>query len=188
MKYIDDDEANGWRLAYCLQISSHFIDETQYIGKEWEANGMYSEIAYAIANGSKVYGDCCNSAYSTGNWIKDYYVTQTVIYCILSDYGYDGHPISSLSAVSGYQDVYDCVQKMYKDVKKNGAGNQDGYGDTPSFEIVAPSSTAMTLSSDGKYYQTGWYKVQVEGELSSKSINLEARRMGRRLYIKILPT
>ena len=184
VKYIDDDEANGWRLAYCLQISSHFIDETQYIGKEWEANGMYSEIAYAIANGSKVYGDCCNLAYSTGNWIKDYYVTQTVIYCILSDYGYDGHPISSLSAVSGYQDVYDCVQKMYKDVKKNGAGNQDGYGDTPSFEIVAPSSTAMTLSSDGKYYQTGWYKVQVEGELSSKSINLEGAPDGAEIVYK----
>ena len=184
VKYIEDDEANGWRLAFCLQISAHFVDQTQYIGKEWEANGMYSEIAYAIANGSKVYGDCCNSAYSTGNWIKDYYVTQTVIYCILSDYGYDGHPISSLSPVSGYQDVYDCVQKMYKDVKKNGSGNQDGYGDTPSFEIAAPSSTVMALSSDGKYYQTSWYKIQAEGELSSRAISLEGAPEGAEIVYK----
>lgn len=184
VKYIDNDEANGWRLAFCLQLSAHFVDETQYIGKEWEANGMYSEIAYAIANGSKVYGGCCNSAYSTGNWIKDYYVTQTVIYCILSDYGYDGHPISSLSAVSGYQDVYDCVQKMYKDVKKNGTGNKDGYGDTPSYEIVAPSSTAMTLTSDGKYYQTTWYKIKAEGDLSSRTITLEGAPDGAEIVFK----
>lgn len=184
VKYIADDSANGWRLAYCLQISKHFIDSTQYIGTEWEQNGMYAEISYAIANGCKKYGQTNNAAYSTGNWIKDYYVTQTVIYCILSDYGYDGHPISSLSAVSGYQDVYDCVLAMYKDVKKNGNKAGDGYGDDPACTITAPASTAMKLNADGTYYQTGWYSVNVSGEMISRSLSLSEAPEGTEIVYK----
>ena len=184
VKYIADDEENGWRLAYCLQISRHFIDSTQYIGKEWKANGMYAELSYAIANGCKKYGDKNNSAYSTGNWIKDYYVTQTVLYCILEDYGYDGHSIGSLSAVSGYQDVYDCVHAMYKDVKKNGNQAADGYGDNPVYQIVAPDSTAMKLNGDGTYYQTGWYSVEKEGDLVSRSLTLSGAPDGAEIIYK----
>jgi LPXTG-motif cell wall-anchored protein len=184
VKYIANDAANGWRLAYCLQVSKHFIDSTQYIGAEWKQNGMYAEISYAIANGCKKYGQTNNAAYSTGNWIKDYYVTQTVIYCILSDYGYDGHPISSLSAVSGYQDVYNCTQAMYKDVKKNGNKAGDGYGDDPTYTIKAPSSTAMKLNSDGTYYQTGWYSVKVSGELVSRSLSLSGAPEGTEIVYK----
>lgn len=170
VKYIADDGDNGWRMAYCTQVSKHFIDSTSYIGKTWKANGMHSEISYAIAHGCSVYGDMNDSAYSTGGWLKDYYVTQTVIYCILSDYGYDGHPLSSLSAVSGYQDVYDCVQAMYKDVKKN--AGKDGYGDKPEYKIVPPSSTKMTLTEDGKYYRSGWYTIDSTGDIKSRSIKL----------------
>lgn len=170
VKYIADDSDNGWRLAYCTQISKHFIDSTSYIGKTWKANGMHSEISYAIAHGCSVYGDKNDSAYSTGGWLKDYYVTQTVIYCILEDYGYDGHSISSLSAVSGYQDVYDCVKAMYNDVKKN--AGKDGYGDKPEYKIVAPSSTKMTLTEDGKYYRSGWYTIDSTGDIKSRTIKL----------------
>ena len=184
VKYIANDSANGWRLAYCLQVSKHFIDSTQYIGAEWKQNGMYAEISYAIANGCKKYGQTNNAAYSTGNWIKDYYVTQTVIYCILSDYGYDGHPLSSLSAVSGYQDVYNCVQAMYKDVKKNGNKAGDGYGDNPTYTITAPSSTAMKLNADGTYYQTGWYSVKSSGELVSRSLSLSGAPEGTEIVYK----
>lgn len=176
VKYIADDAANNWRLAYCTQVSKHFIDSTTYIGKTWEQNGMYSEISYAIAHGSSVYGDKNDSAYSTGNWIKDYYVTQTVIYCILEDYGFDGHSLSSLSAVSGYQDVYDCTHAMYKDVKKN--AGKEGYGDKPSYKIVAPASTKMTLTSDGKYYRSGWYTVDVTGDVKSRTISLQGAPSG----------
>ncbi|MDO4553664.1 MAG: SpaA isopeptide-forming pilin-related protein [Lachnospiraceae bacterium] len=170
VKYIADDADNGWRMAYCTQVSKHFIDSTSYIGKTWQANGMHSEISYAIAHGCSVYGDKNDSAYSTGGWLKDYYVTQTVIYCILSDYGYDGHALSSLSAVSGYQDVYDCVQAMYQDVKKN--AGKDGYGDKPTYKITAPSSTKMTLTADGAYYRSDWYTIDSTGEIKSKSIKL----------------
>lgn len=184
VKYIANDEANGWRLAYCLQISKHFIDSTQYIGKQWKENGMYAEMSYAIANGCKKYGDKNNAAYSTGNWIKDYYVTQTVLYCILDDYGYDGHSIGSLSAVSGYQDVYNCVHAMYKDVKKNGNKAADGYGDNPVYKIVAPDSTAMKLNSNGTYYQTGWYSIEKEGDLVSRSITLSGAPEGAEIVYK----
>lgn len=57
VKYIADDAANGWRFAYCTQVSKHFIDSTTYIGKTWEQNGMYSEISYAIAHGCSIYTD-----------------------------------------------------------------------------------------------------------------------------------
>ena len=170
VKYIADDAENGWRMAYCTQVSKHFIDSTSYIGKTWEANGMHSEISYAIAHGCSVYGDKNDAAYSTGGWLKDYYVTQSVIYCILSDYGYDGHSLSSLSPVSGYQDVYDCVQAMYRDVKKN--AGKDGYGDKPEYKIVAPASTKMTLTEDGKYYRSGWYTIDSTGDIKSRSIKL----------------
>lgn len=184
VKYIANDSANNWRLAYCLQISKHFIDSTQYIGKKWQANGMYAEISYAIANGCKHHGDKNNAAYSTGNWIKDYYVTQTVIYCILEDYGYDGHSIGSLRAVSGYQDVYDCVQAMYKDVKKNGNKGGDGYGDAPTYEIVEPFSTAMKLNGDETYYQTDWYSVKSSGDLVSRKIQLSGAPEGTEIVYK----
>ena len=184
VKYIANDSANNWRLAYCLQISKHFIDSTQYIGKKWQANGMYAEISYVIANGCKHHGDKNNAAYSTGNWVKDYYVTQTVIYCILEDYGYDGHSIGSLRAVSGYQDVYDCVQAMYKDVKKNGNKGGDGYGDAPTYEIVEPSSTAMKLNGDETYYQTDWYSVKSSGDLVSRKIQLSGAPEGTEIVYK----
>lgn len=184
VKYIANDSANNWRLAYCLQISKHFIDSTQYIGKKWQANGMYAEISYAITNGCKHHGDKNNAAYSTGNWIKDYYVTQTVLYCVLKDYGYDGHSLGSLRAVSGYQDVYDCVQAMYKDVKKNGNKAEDGYGDAPVYEIVEPSSTAMKLNSDASYYQTDWYSVKSSGDLVSRVIQLSGAPAGTEIVYK----
>ena len=184
VKYIANDAKNGWRLAYCLQISKHFMDSTQYIGKEWKKNGMYAEISYAIANGCKKYGQTNKAAYSTGNWLRDYYVTQAVIYCILEDYGYDGHSIKSLSAVSGYQDVYDCVKKMYKDVKKNGNNAGDGYGDNPEYTIVAPDSTSMKLNSEGTYYQTGWYSVKSSGELKSRSLSLSGEPEGAEIVYK----
>ena len=184
VKYIDNDAANGWRMAYCLQLSKHFIDATQYIGTEWKSNGMYAEISYAIANGCKKYGQTNNAAYSTGNWIRDYYVTQTVIYCLLEDYGYDGHSINSLSVVSGYQDVYNCVQAMYKDVKANGNKAGDGYGDNPAYTIVAPDSTAMKLNSDETYYQTGWYSVKSSGELKSRTLSLSGALEGTEIVYK----
>lgn len=170
VKYIANDADNGWRLAYCTQISKHFIDSTSYIGQTWKADGMYSEISYAIAHGSNKHGDKNDSRYSTGNWIKDYYVTQTVIYCILEDYGHDGHSIDSLSAVSGYQDVYDCTQTMYRDVKAN--AGKEGYGDNPYYKIVAPSSTKMSLTDDEKYYRSGWYTIDCKGTVKSRNISL----------------
>ena len=184
VKYIDNDAANGWRMAYCLQLSKHFIDATQYIGTEWKSNGMYAEISYATANGCKKYGQTNNAAYSTGNWIRDYYVTQTVIYCILEDYGYNGHSINSLSAVSGYQDVYNCVQAMYKDVKANGNKAGDGYGDNPTYTIGAPDSTAMKLNSNETYYQTGWYSVKSSGELKSRTLSLSGAPEGAKIVYK----
>ncbi len=171
VKYVAEDAENGWRLAFCTQISSHFISGTNYISKSWKASAMYAELSYAMAHGCAYYGTCSDEAYSTGVWTKDYYVTQTVIYCILSDYGYDGHDISTLSAVSGYEDVYACVLAMYKDVKAN-AGS-DGYGDSPSYAIVAPSSTEMTLTDDGSYYRSGWYSIESTGEIASASISLD---------------
>ncbi len=176
VKYIDNDSANGWRLAYCTQFSRHFVDSAEYIGKTWQSNGMYSEISYAIAHGSNLYGDKNDAAYSTGSWLKDYYVTQAVIYCILADYGYDGHPLESLSAVDGYRDVYDCTLAMYKDVKAN--AGKDGYGDNPMYKIVAPASTKMTLTADGNYYRSGWYSIQSSGTVTSKSINLSGAPKG----------
>lgn len=184
VKYIANDEVNGWRLAYCLQISRHFIDSTQYIGKQWEANGMYAEISYAIANGCRKYGDLNNAAYSTGNWIKDYYVTQSVIYCILKDYGYDGHSFGSLSAVSGYEDVFACIDAMYQDVKKNGNKAGDGYGDNPYYTITAPSSVSMEWNRDTSCYQTGWYTVKTGGDLVSANLTLVGAPEGTEIIYK----
>ncbi|MDD3746299.1 MAG: SpaA isopeptide-forming pilin-related protein [Anaerostipes sp.] len=176
VKYIANDSANGWRLAYCTQVSKHFIDSTSYISQTWKANGMYSEISYAIAHGCSVYGDTNDKSYSTGNWIKDYYVTQAVIYCILEDYGYDGHSVNSLSAVSGYQDVFDCTMAMYRDVKAN--AGKEGYGDAPSYTVVAPSSTKMTLSEDKTYYRSGWYTINSKGTVKSRTISLSGAPEG----------
>ena len=184
VKYIANDSANGWRLAYCTQLTKHFIDSTSYINKTWKASGMYAEISYAIAHGCSVYQDTNDSAYSTGNWLKDYYVTQTVIYCILEDYGFDGHALSSLSAVSGYQDVYNCVQAMYQDVKKNGNKAGDGYGDNPYYKIVPPDSTAMEVNSDETYYQTGWYSIEKNGDIKSRNITLSGAPEGTEIVYK----
>ena len=171
VKYIANDAANGWRLAFCTELNKHFIDSTEYIGQTWKQNGMYSEISYAIAHGCGKYLDLNDSAYSTGDWMKDYYVTQTVIYCILSDYGFDGHSIGSLRSVSGYKDVYDCSHAMYNDVKKN--AGKDGYGDNPVYKIQEPSYTKMLLSQDKKSYESGWYSVTVSGEVQDAKIYLE---------------
>ncbi len=176
VKYIADDSENGWRMAYCTELYNHFENDADYTSKTWTGSAMYSEIAYAIEHGCSTYEDLNDTAYSTGDWVKDYYVTQTVIYCILADYGESGHSFDSLRAVSGYTDVYNCVAAMYKDVKAN-AGS-DGYGDTPVYSIVAPSSSEMTLTEDGSYYRSGWYTVSCTGDVYSRTISLDGAPSG----------
>lgn len=179
VKYIADDARNGWRLAYCTQFSNHFKESAEYISQVWQQNGMYSEISYAIEHGSHCYGGKNDAAYSTGDWVRDYYVTQAVIYCILSDYGMDGHPISSLRSVDGYQNVYDCTMRMYQDVKKN--AGKDGYGDTPEYSIVSPASNELHLIEDGNWYQSDWYSVRSKGKILNGEVKLEQAPEGTEL-------
>lgn len=73
---------------------------------------------------------------------------------------------------------------MYKDVKANGNKAGDGYGDNPTYTIVAPDSTAMKLNSDETYYQTGWYSVKSSGELKSRTLSLSGAPEGAEIVYK----
>ena len=169
-------DGGGQQAVYCTQRSKHFNVDGEYTESNWEANAMYSQIAYAIYHGCSTYGDTCDSAYTTGDWIEDYYATQIVVWCIREDFGYDGVKVNALSAVPGYEDVYKCAIALYNATKEN-AGD-DGYGDTISLEIDEPDSTVMDLDSSKTYYQTGWYSIETEGTVSSSSVTLSGAPEG----------
>lgn len=188
--------SSGSRQAvYCTQRSKSFNDDGDYTGAYWYSSALYSEMAYVVYHGCSYYNSKADSAFTTGSWVKDYYATQVAVWCIREDYGYDGVAYDDISAISGYEDVYECAAALYKAAKEN-AGS-DGYGDTVSLSISEPSSAEMEPDSSGTYYKTGWYSIDTTGTLCTSSAELvnapdgaeivyeDSSDPGSRFYIRI---
>lgn len=100
IKYVTSVDKNapevGNRVAYCINYNRAYDNSATYdesswntITREYESvySRLYSEISYIVSIGCKEYGSHNNSNYSTGgDWVEDYYATQTAIYNVIYDY------------------------------------------------------------------------------------------------------
>lgn len=91
LKYVDSDGNNKdmidgagstkWRMVYCLQYKKDYPNgECNYISGTGELN---KRIVYCLTYGVQYWGETTTyPTYSTGNWVKDYAVTQYAIHAL----------------------------------------------------------------------------------------------------------
>lgn len=111
--------------AYCVYNTMEAPEKETYLP---HGSGAFSkEITYCLYNGCRYRGETAHKAkYSTGDWKKDYYITQVAIHIINHEQGRESSIEDALNK-SADEEVYKKVQKMIK----------DAYADTA---IIAPDT------------------------------------------------
>lgn len=79
---------SGDTLYYCINYTNHFTENKGYVTN----NSVYSDelrarIALALHLGTSKWNKKANKAYTTDNFVEDYYMTQIVIHCLINKYG-----------------------------------------------------------------------------------------------------
>ena len=159
LKYVVGDNENvdsrgQWRNVYCLNYSKDCPDgkgSFSYKGK-WTNR----KVEYAFYWGSVYYGQCCRwSAYSTGNWKLDYFVTQWAIHILNGEVSLAtvNNWINNSSNTSGAKSI--TVDRLTKMV--NDANNGNMYGGLFDSEGWIDMTHGATFSLSGNN-NPGWYE------------------------------
>ncbi len=111
--------------AYCVYNTMEAPEKETYLP---HGSGAFSkEITYCLYNGCRYRGETAHKAkYSTGDWKKDYYITQVAIHIINHEQGRESSIEDAINK-SADAEVYKKVQKMVK----------DAYADTA---VIAPDT------------------------------------------------
>ncbi|MDY3250969.1 MAG: SpaA isopeptide-forming pilin-related protein [Candidatus Choladocola sp.] len=121
-------------VAYCLYNTREAPDTVDY-----EPDGTKSfskEITYCMYNGCRYQGKTAyNAAYSTGNWKKDYYITQVAVHIINHRQGREGSIEDELDK-SKDPTVYKLVYKMV----------EDAYADSQTVSSVTNQTQEVTFT------------------------------------------
>jgi len=141
--HYDRDTKNA---VYCANINRHFVDSTSYdVAGQWEGSEMYSALSYVFDNGVKKLNGLAAKKYTTGTSNRDWYATQMVIWEILHHYGIKdakggdaGLDIATTSAVSGYENVYSMMKKLYDDALYFASKQANGNSEDPYYVLENP--------------------------------------------------
>ena len=99
--------------VYCVYNTREAPEDEAYRPDGDQA--FSKEITYCLYNGCRYKGKTAyNEAYSTGNWKKDYYITQVAIHLINYEQGRESSIEKQLKK-SADSEVYQLIQKMKKD-------------------------------------------------------------------------
>ena len=99
--------------AYCVYNTLEAPEKEDY--KPSGSGAFSKEITYCLYNGCRYRGETAyNPAYSTGDWKKDYYITQIAIHMINFQQGRESSIESQLDA-SADKKVYRLVEQMIND-------------------------------------------------------------------------
>lgn len=99
--------------VYCVYNTREAPEDEAYRPDGDQA--FSKEITYCLYNGCRYKGKTAyNEAYSTGNWKKDYYITQMAIHLINYEQGRESSIEKQLNK-SADSEVYQLIQKMKKD-------------------------------------------------------------------------
>ncbi len=100
-------------LAYCLYNTKEGPADKRYVP---DGSGSFSkEITYCLYNGSRYKGRTChNSRYSTGDWKRDYYLTQIAIHLVNHRQGRESSIEGRLNRARDTE-VYDLAHRMAED-------------------------------------------------------------------------
>ncbi|HIR27254.1 MAG TPA: hypothetical protein IAB84_04705 [Candidatus Choladousia intestinigallinarum] len=118
--------------AYCLYNTREAPEDERYTH---DGEGSLSkEITYCLYSGCRYRGSTAyNSKYSSGNWKKDYYITQMAIHIINHDQGRESS-IEDYLDQSKDKEVYGLVYKMV----------EDAYADTEIASSVTNQTKEVT--------------------------------------------
>ena len=172
LKYILNDgsgdmvDASGdakWRMVYCLEYKKTFPQGTStYDG----GAALNKYIIYCLTYGVQYWGETSTySAYSTGDWTKDYAVTQYAIHAFNKEYvrggSYEQNRDWVLSHIT-YPDVRAKTEKLINDALND--TNYNGFNGntyTGYQYFLSPSTqsgwSAYTYNGQAGYITNNWY-------------------------------
>ena len=139
-------DTNTNNAVYCANINRNFVSDTIYeVAGQWKDDEMYSALSYTFDNGVKKLNGLAASKYTTGNSSKDWYATQMAIWGLLHDYGIRdqhgedaGFDMRQTAPVSGFEDVYTMMHKLYDDAKYFASRQTYGSSEDPYFVLENP--------------------------------------------------
>ena len=152
-KYVTNHgmETGGKTLvAYCVYNPLEGPDGVPYIPQE---SGAFSkEITYCLYNGCRYRGSTSyNSAYSTGDWKKDYYITQIAIHIINNQQGRESSIMGSVNKSKDTQ-VYNLINKMVKDAYADSTiSSTTNQTKQVTYQITPVSQGEWIRQSDGTW-------------------------------------
>ena len=152
-KYVTNHgmETGGKTLvAYCVYNPLEGPDGVPYIPQD---SGAFSkEITYCLYNGCRYRGSTSyNSAYSTGDWKKDYYITQIAIHIINNQQGRESSIMGSVNKSKDTQ-VYNLINKMVKDAYADSTiSSTTNQTKQVTYQITPVSQGEWVRQSDGTW-------------------------------------
>lgn len=158
IKYVVGDNQNPdgggkWRNVYCLEF-----EKASPTGQTMTYAGFTNrKVAYALYYGAVYYGYPCRyEGYSTGDWKKDYFVTQMAIHILNDEFTLSAlhtalFRAGSEASVQEKEQVYDRIRKLVND-----AGVQGNYGGFTRDGWIDMGTGTFGLTG----YRDGWKKEE----------------------------
>ena len=145
---------NGTDLIYCMDYSSHFTENTSFTSNSTIfSEELRARIALAIKLGPSTWGTKANSAYTTGNFIEDYYMTQMVIHSLIYKYGgklkNQGVDFDNYVFKSGTGNLEKKAKALYKACCNAIYHDSTGSFQSANFTFVNPDNNRLLLNADG---------------------------------------
>lgn len=154
-------DIGGKTLAvYCVYNNREAPQDEPY---KPDTDGAFSkEITYCLYNGCRYKGKTAyNASYSTGNWKKDYYITQIAIHLINAAQGRESSIEDQLNQSSD-PEVYQLVQKMMRDAYADGALTSSDTNQTRevNYTVTPAAQEQWVRQADGSWRTAQDYTCQ----------------------------
>ncbi len=135
---------------------------------QWEANRLFSQIAYAIRHGATYSGETADAKYSAGSPEEDYYITQVAIWGLV------------------YRDDTGCADAL----NLSGVDIDSLKGSTPTAEVLIPKIKALYADTIAASGNTSDGRIPVDYAVKEpKSIKLTPETIdGKEYYVSKLYT
>ena len=144
---------SGNDLYYCIDYSSHFTDDKTFSSNTTIFDDeLRARIALAIQLGTSQWNTKADSAYTTGNFLEDYYMTQMVIHGLIYKYGGKlkdhGVKFDDFDFKSGTGNLEKKTKALYTDCCNAIYHDTTGSFQAAGFSFVKSGEHSLLLNND----------------------------------------
>ena len=138
---------------YCMNYNKHILFNKSYSAKNDLFNNLLrSKIGIALYHGPSQWGELADSAFSTGNSILDYYMTQCVIHSLISKYGAGkanyGIDFTNFTFVKDADTLKKKTKLFYDFCCKADVTLSNGHFQPVAFSFKQPKNNRLNLNDD----------------------------------------